>query len=192
MDGILQSVGVSQEAGRLLHIPLGNERADIGGADHAAVQFHRLDDIAADAALFTVDFELFGRALAPVAEAEIVAHHDPAQVQFLDNVVREALPGHTHGALVKVDKDHIVDPVAAADDLLPAQGAVDQGHLFAEHQRVRMNIEAQHRGHGADLGGALFGAFQQGAVADMYAVEKAQGDGPFDLCHVGFIPRKSF
>ena len=80
-----------------------------------------------------------------------------------------------------MEKDHVVNAVNPADDVLPADGAVDQRRLPAENQIVRVHVEAEHRGHGPDLGRPLLGPFQQRPMADVYAVKKAQRNGSLYL-----------
>ena len=191
MHGISQGVRVAEESRGLLHLAALNQGADIGGAHHAPVERHGLDHIAADAAPGAVIAQLLRRAFAAVAEAEIMADDDPGGLQLVDHRVGKVPPGHAHHMLVEVDEHHIVDAEAAADDLLAPDGAVDERHLFAEHQRVRVHVKGKHRGHGADLGCALLRFVQQRRVPDMYPVEKAERDGPFAVWHC-FIPRKSF
>ena len=60
-----------------------------------------------------------------------------------------------------MDEHDVIYPVAAADDLLPADRAVDKRDLCIEHEVVRMHVKAQHRRHRADLNSALLCLFQQ-------------------------------
>ena len=180
-DNIGQAVGMAQIAPGLLHIAFGDQLADISGADHPAVQHYGLDDITAYALRLTIFLQTLGCTLALVAKAEIMAHHDPSDVQLLDNVIGKVLPGHAHQALVEVQKNHIVNTVDPADNVLPADGAVDQRRLPAENQIVRVHIEAEHRGHGLDLGRPLLGPLQQRPMADVYAVKKTQRNGSLYL-----------
>ena len=155
----------------------------MGGAHDLPVQHHRRDHIAAKTVLGAVFPQARRRTLAPVAEAEVMTHHDVADLQVPDQVLQEIPPIHLHDAAVEVDEDHVFNAVAAADDLLPADGAVDQGDLFAKDQGVRVHVKAQHRGHGMQFGRPLLGSLEQFAVADMDAVEKAQGNDSLCLFH---------
>ena len=122
---------MAQIAGRLLHVPVGDEGADIGGAHDPPVQSNGLDDVAAYPLLLAIGLELFRRALAPVAETEIMSHHDPGKPQLVNDGIGKFLPGHVHHAPIEVDENHIVDAVAAPDDLLSAKGAVDKRDILA-------------------------------------------------------------
>ena len=119
-------------------------------------------------------------------------HNHPGHVQLRDDGVHKFLPGHTHHMAVKVDKDHIVYAKAAADDILPVDGAVDQRHFLAEHQVVRVHVKAENRGHGPDLGRPLLCLVEKGGVTHMHAVKKAQGYGSFTLCHGSLYLEKTF
>ena len=110
-------------------------------------------------------------------------HHDGAHLQILHQTVQKVPPVHAHHIRAEVNEYHVIDAVAAANDLLPADGAVDEGHLFAEHQGVRVDVKAQHRGHGPPLRRPLLGALEQLAVADMHAVKKAQRDDSLFFFH---------
>ena len=124
------------------------------------------------------------RALAPVAEAEVVPDHDMADGQLLHDGLDELPPGDAHGVLGKMQEHDVVDAELPADDVLAADRTVDERHLFMEHQRVRVHVEAQHGGLGPQLARPLLRLVQQRRVADVNPVEKAQRDDSFDLCHM--------
>ena len=116
----------------------------MGGADSKAVHIYSADNVTADAALFAISLELEGSTLTLVAKGKVMTADDPADVQLLNNIGCKFLPWHLHDVLVKVDENHIINTVAAADYLLAAGGAVDKGHIYTENQIVRMHVKAQH------------------------------------------------
>ena len=112
-----------------------------------------------------------------------MSHHDVAHLQILHQALQEIPPVHPHHIGTEMNEHHIVDPVATADDLLPADGAIDEGNLFAENQGVRMHVKAQHRGHDPQLCRPLLRALQQLPVPDMHAVKKAQRNDSLCIFH---------
>ena len=161
MNSVRQRMRVAEIARRFLHVPVRNELADICGADDASVKHDRRHNVAAYPALLAIDLELFGLAFALIAKAEVVSDDDPADVELVYDRIDELLPRHAHHVFVEMDEHNVIYSIAAPDDLLPADWAVDKRDLCIEHEVVRMHVKAQHRRHRADLNSALLCLFQQ-------------------------------
>ena len=110
-----------------------------------------------------------------------MSNYDPAKIQLFDDRIGKFLPGHAHGVLVEMDENDVFDPVAAADDLLSAQGAVDEGDFLSENESIRMDVKAEHGRDPVDLRRPLPGLVEQRAVPDMNAVKEAQRDRSLDF-----------
>ncbi len=188
VHGVGQGVGMSQPAADFLHVPRLDQLADMGGADDLAVQHDGRDHVAAESVLRAVFPQALHRALAPVTEAEVVPDDDVADGELLHDALDELPPGDVHGVLGKMQEHDVFDAELAADQVLPANGAVDERHVLVEYQRIRVHVEAQHRGHGAECGRALLRPAKKRRVPDMHPVKKAKGDDPSDLCHVCLVP----
>ena len=189
---VRQGVRMAEEGVGALDLTVFEQLADISGADDAAVERDSGDDVAAKTALGTVGGELFRRALAPPAEAEVVPHDERRRVHLVDECLDKRLPRHLHDRAVKVDKDHALDAEQAADELLAAVGAVDERDLRAEHERVRVHVKAHDRGDGAHFFRARDCAAHERGVADMDAVKKAQGYDTFLVFHTSRNLEKTF
>ena len=88
--------------------------------------------------------------------------------------------------LVEVEKDNVVDAVAAANKLLTPDGGVDERDFLVEHQCVRVHVEAEHRRYRADLFRAPRRHLQKLPMPCVDPVKEAQRDGSFCLCHADF------
>ena len=175
--GLGQAVAVAQEIGGPLHLSAFDKGADIGGADGDAVQGHLRDDVAADAQLPAAGLELLGVALVPVAEVVIMARHQVHRAIGTDQqIVDEILPGHGHHGVVKGGDDHLTDAVQPLHQVPAVVGGVDQAHRAAGDHLLGRAVEGESGGDGLQLPGPGGGFFQQGSVAPVNAVEKAQGD----------------
>ena len=114
---------------------------------------------------------------------------------LLHQIVGDKLPpGLVHHPLVKVGHDHIPDTVVPPHQLRPVQGGAEQGDRRGlEDQVLRMGIKGDRRRDGSQFGRLLPHPAQQGAVAQVNAVKKAQGDHTSCLCPVHCLtPRKNF
>ncbi len=160
VDGIRQGVRVAEAAIGLLDPPLPDQLADTRGAHDLPVERHGRDHIPAQAVLPAVFAEAFGVSLSPIAEAEIMPHHNMADLQIGHKLVEKFAPGHVHDAAVEVDEHHVLDTEHAADDLLAADGAVDERYLSVEDKSIRVHVKAQHGREGIFLRGALLCAPQ--------------------------------
>ena len=93
-----------------------------------------------------------------------------------EDLVQEGLPGHVHEFLVKMEEAHLVHMSLGAQEALPLGGGAQQGHGRPAHQRVGMDVEAQGDGRQPQRIGTLTHRAQQRHVAQVDAVEKAEGD----------------
>ena len=108
---------MAEEGVGALDLAVFEQLADVSGADDAAVERDGGNDVAAEPVLGAVSGELFRRALAPPAEAEIVPDDECRRVHLIDERLDERLPRHLHDRAVKVDKDHALNAEQAADKL---------------------------------------------------------------------------
>ena len=176
-DGAGQAVAVAQEIGGPLHLSAFDKGADIGGADGDAVQGHLRDDVTADAPLPAAGQEFVRVPLVPVAEVIVVACHQVHRAIGTDQqIVDEILPGHGHHGPVKGGDDHLADAVKPLHQVPAVVGGIDQAHRAAGDHLLRRAVEGEGGGDGLQLPGPGGGFFQQGSVAPVNAVEKAQGD----------------
>ena len=189
---VRQGVRMAEESVGALDLAVLEQLADISGADDAAVERDGGNNVAAKAALGAVGGELFRRALAPPAKAEVVPDDERCRVHLVDKRLDERLPRHLHDRAVKVDKDHALDAEQAADELLAAVGAVDERDLRAEHERVRVHVKAHDRGDGAHFFRARDCAAHERGMADMDPVKKAQGNDTFLVFHTSRNLEKTF
>ena len=119
----------------------------------------------------------FRSALVLVAEAVVVTRHQMDGVIPLDQNLRdEILPGGSHHLLVKGDHDDIVDAVEIFGQPGPVLRGVDEGHRHAGDYLLGRLRPGEHRRADAPALGFLHRAAQQGAVAQMYPVKKAQSN----------------
>ena len=96
-----------------------------------------------------------------------------------------------HHPLVKVGHDHLPDAVAPAHQLRPIQGGAEQGHRRGfQNQVLRVGVKGHRRRHGPQLQGLLPHPAQQGPVAQVHAVEEAQGNDSFFSLHCAYTSKK--
>ena len=170
-------------ANDLLHLPFLHHLADQRGGDDLPVQRDGRDHIAGNAPLVAEAGKVAAAALAFSAEGEVIADDKADHIQLSDDGFGKLLPGHVHQPPGKVEKHHIVNAEAAADNLFPAPGIVDERHRAVEDQIIRMHVKAQHGGDRTQFRRTLYGFIQQGSMAHMHPVEEAHGQHPFDCRH---------
>ena len=175
--GLGQAVAVAQEQRRPLHVPGLHQRADIGRADGNALQLHLGDDVAAQPQLPALLLQKPGIALILVAEVVVVARHQMHGPMALYQQLRDKiLPQHGHHGLVKGGQDHLLNAIDAPGQIGPILRGVDEGHRYAGDYLLRRLRPGEHRRADAPAPGLFHGAAQQGAVAQMDPVEKAQSN----------------
>ena len=119
----------------------------------------------------------FGGALAPIAEAEVGSADDVDHVQIpQEAVVDELLPRHLHHGMAEVDEQHLVDAVEGLHQVFPVPPGRDQRRGASGDDHAGMAVKGHHGGGAAQLVGPQQGLPQQTAVAQVDAVEKAQGN----------------
>ena len=186
-----QDMGMAQILHGPLHLSKAYQTADVGGADGDAVDRDLRDNVAAKTQLGALAFQQLRSALVLVAEAVVMTGHQMDGVIPLDENFRyEILPGGSHHLLVKGDHDDIVDAVETFGQPGPVLRGVDEGHRYAGDYLLRRLRPGEHRRADAPALGFLHGAAQQGAVAQMDPVEKAQSND-FWLNGHGFMLQKS-
>ena len=129
-----------------------------------------------------------------VAKVEVVAHHQVDRPVLGHQILGDKVPpGHVHHPLIKAGHDHILNAVIPPHELRPVPGGAEQGHYRGiENQVLRVGVKSDGGGHSLPLGRHLAHPAQQGAVAQVHPVEKAQGDHPFCLCFLhAATPRKN-
>ena len=108
-------MGVTQKTAGLLHLPLLQQLADVGGGYGDAVQLYPSDDVAANAKLGTQPFQLLGISLTLIAKMVIMSrYHMGRPVILHQNIGDKLLPGHLHHGAVKVKHFYFTDIVTAA------------------------------------------------------------------------------
>ena len=149
MHGVHEAVRVAEQPVGLLHVAIGDQLAYARRAHDVAVELDGVHNVAADAVFGAPARDLERLALAAVAAAEVVADHDVDGVQLVYERAHEVLPRHLHDRAVEVDENDAVNPENAADYLRAALGRVDEGHLDALDERVRVRVEGEHGGRDA-------------------------------------------
>ena len=186
-----QDMGMAQILHGPLHLSKAYQTADVGGADGDAADRDLRDDVAAKTQLGALAFQQLRSALVLVAEAVVMTGHQMDGVIPLDENFRyEILPGGSHHLLVKGNHDDIVDAVETFGQPGPVLRGVDEGHRYAGDYLFRRLRPGEHRRADAPAPGFLHGTAQQGAVAQMDPVEKAQSND-FWLNGHGFMLQKS-
>ena len=188
--GLGQDVGVAQILHGPLHLSQPHQAADVGGTDGDAVDGDLRDDVAPQPQLGALGLEQLRAALVLVAEVVVVACHQVDGVIPLYQDLRdEILPGGGHHLLVKGDHDDVVDAVKVLCQPGPVLRGVDEGHRRAGDYLLGGLGEGEHRRADAPGLGLLRRAAQQGAVAQMYPVKKAQGNDSRLIGHT-YAPKK--
>ena len=175
--GLGQAVAVAQEQRRPLHVPGLHQRADVGRADGNALQLHLGDDVAAYPQLPALLLQKPGIALILVAEVVVVARHQMhGPVALYQQLRDKILPRHGHHGLVKGGQDHLLNAIDAPGQISPILRGVDEGHGASGDHLLRGTVEGKDGGDRPQLPGPLHRFLQQGSVAPVDTVEKAQGD----------------
>ena len=175
---------MAQEVIGPLDLALGQQGADIGGGDGDSIQLNFGDDVAAHAQPGALLPQPVGVALSLVAEVEVVPRHEMDRAVLPHQKLGdEVLPGHVHHPVVEVGHNDLPDAVVTAHQLRPVQGGVDQRHGAAENQVLRVGVEGDGGGGGPQLRRLTGHPAQQGPVAPVHPVEKAQCDNSFLFVH---------
>ena len=185
-----QDMGMAQILHGPLHLSKAYQTADVGGADGDAAHRDLRDDVAAKTQLGALAFQQLRSALVLVAEAVVMTGHQMDGVIPLDENFRyEILPGCSHYLLVKGNHDDIIDAVETFGQPGPVLRGVDEGHRYAGDYLLRRLRPGEHRRADAPGLGLLRRAAQQGAMAQMYPVKKAQGNDSRLIGHT-YAPKK--
>ena len=105
----------------------------------------------------------------------VVPTDQVTRMELPDKVIlHEGLPVHVHHGFVKMAENHVLNAVKRLHQLLSLVHGVQKLRRRSEHERIRMRVEAHGRGNCAELRCPFAGFFQQRAMADVYAIEKAQ------------------
>ena len=178
-----QDMGMPQELDRPLHLPLGDQGADVGGRDGDAVLLHLGDDVTSDAQLGALLLEAPGVALTHIAEVEVVAGHHMDRAQFFRQIpVHKVLPVHAHHA-IKVGHHHLLDAVAAPHQPSPVLHRAEQGHCLARDGGGGAAVKGECGRHRIQLPGLVHHPAKQGPVPVVDSVKKAEGDHSSVLVH---------
>ena len=94
--------------------------------------------------------------------------------------------------LVKGQSDHGFHPKTLPKEPLPVGQGVDEPGSLPQHQGIRMDPEGNDPQAAPGLGGQLPARFQQGPVADMDPVKKAQGINRLFVHCVSLRLKKTF
>ena len=171
-----ETVAVSQKLRRPLHVARLDQRADVGGADGDTVMHHLGDDVAAQPQLGAFLLQELGVSGVFMAEAVVVTRHQMHRAIALDQqLCDKILPRHGHHLVVEGGQYDPVDAVEAADQRLPVLRGVDEVHRLAGDHLLGWAVKGKDGRLRAQRTGALRRFLQQGAVAPVYAVKKAEG-----------------
>ena len=121
---------------------------------------------------------------------EIVPADHMAGAQLPDEIVLdEDLPRHVHHRLIKVCKKYFLNAAEPAHEKLTLGHRVEKRNARSEHKRIRMRVKAHGRRGKAKLPRTLARFIQKRGMAQMNAVEKAEGQNAvmLQVCS----PRKS-
>ena len=184
LDQAGDGVRPAQEPGCPLHVPLGDQAADVGRAGRHPVHLHILDAVVPHAQPGALLSHALAGAPALIPEPVVAAGDDMYRPQLLhQHLADKRAPRHAAHGLIKMGEDYLVHPAQAAD-LLPSPGGVDEhGHRPAGDHLAGVLVKGEHAGDGPRLPGAAFGHVHQALVADVDPVKKAQGDGPARALH---------
>ena len=183
-----QGVGVTQKLVGPLHLPLGDEGADIGGGDGDAILLHLLDDVAAHAQLPALLLQALGIALAHVAKVEVVSGHHMDTAQLLLQIFRhKVLPVHLLHP-IKGGHDDLFNAVIPAHQPHPVLHRAEQGDGLAGDGGGGAAVKSEGAGHGPQPVGRLGHRAEQGPVTLVYSVKKPQGNNTFRCTQSNFSP----
>ncbi len=173
-------VGPPEEAGRPLHVALGQEGPDAGrghGVAPVAREAHAYD---LEAVLGAQAAQQLDVAAAAVPEVEVLPHHDEAGRQLVDEDLLHEVLGRLLGpGQVEGDDDRAIDAAVGQQLQLLLQAGQLLGRGLGPHHRGRVAVEGDH--HGGEAGGFRPGrqVAQEGAVPEVDPVVGPDGDsGP--------------
>ncbi len=113
-----------------------------------------------------------------VAEAEIVARHQPPGPVYLGQHDHKVLPRHRHHGPVEGHGDDLHPREQRPGRAAPLLNGGQQGHRRAGNKFPRGAVKGQQRGGKSQHPRPLRRPAQQGLMAQMNAVKKAKGDSP--------------
>ena len=140
-----ENMGMAQEGVGLLHLPLLQQGADVGGGNPGAVDGLLRHHGPGQVLPLAVVCQQCAVAGAAASEAEIVSADEACSGIVPAEKVQKFLPGCGVHFFIKGQGDYPVQ--TAVQKPLPIGGGVDQHRGGAEYQRVRVGIE----GHGSGL-----------------------------------------
>ncbi len=171
-DGIT----VTEQAAGMFQVTGGQRLAHGGTGDAHAGLRHRAHLLDFEAELGTSGLEISEIAGALGAEAEIIAHQQPARVQAIHQNIAHELVGRLPGEMrVEMLHDHAVDALAAQAFQLVAQQGDAGGRAVRYEEFARMRLERHHRERQSACIGRRACAGQQRLVPAVHAVEVADG-----------------
>ena len=91
--------------------------------------------------------------------------------------------------MIEGRQNDLLNPVNAADQLLPVLGRIDEKYRLAGNDLLGRTVKGEYGRCRVQLCGTLHSTAQQGAVAFMYAVKKTEGN---DSRFHTFTLRKNF
>jgi hypothetical protein len=153
------------EAGRgALHLPGGDQLADVAGRDHLAVALDELDDARLERVLGAQQRDV---ALRLVAEAEVLPDAHGVRSKLADeHVVDEALGGLARERAVERDDDELAHAEPRDEVDLRGERRDQLRRVCGRDDRARVRLEREHG----------VGAAHHLAVPDVHAVELADRD----------------
>ena len=168
----------ARAGGRPLRRRPGQQRADPGGGDRLAplVGQPHADDLEAVAGPQLAQER--DVALAPVPEVEVLAHHDQARPELVDQDLLDEVFGRlVRPLLVEGDHQRAVDAAVGQQLELLVEARELFGRGVGPHHRGGMAVERDHHGREPGVGGTLAQVAEQGAVAPVDPVVGPDGDG---------------
>ena len=169
---------MAQEPHRRSHVPGLNLTADVGAGHPDALQGLLRHHPAGQSPAAAVFQEQPRGALAPVSEPEIRPADKARRLVFLLQHPQKVLPGHGPHGRVKGQAHHLIHLKPLRQQQLPIPVGINQRRGSPQHQGVRMIPEGHHTGPGSGSLRQLPAGPQQGGMAQMYPVKKAQGANP--------------
>ena len=112
-----------------------------------------------------------------MAEAVVVSGHQMHGVHIPHQLLlHKGVPGQGHHLPVKGRQDDPLYAVQALHQPPPVLRRVDEQHRLSRDHLLRRAVKGKYHRLCAQLPGPLHGLFQQGPVAPMHPVKKAQGN----------------